>query len=216
MNIYHCLHWAQGAGGRNKPSNIRVAIRTFLEKVATAEAKWHALWLTHPRSMFCSHLPFLLDMQFTKQQNRGCSCLQVTGSLACAAVEFWLYFTKDSFIYIWLTQAQLEADFSFSGFQYKHSWQLSILGADWKTDCFVVAEDCWVNQRTSLLRLNFSLQKAGGVALFFNSVQFYVHHSLQIFDVCHTCYEFLQRDTVFWQEKIKLTDTNESQYPNSN
>lgn len=113
-------------------------------------------------------------------------------------------------------QAELEAGFSFFGSQYKHSWQLSILGADWKTDCFVVAENCWVNQRTLLLQLNFSFKKAGGVALFFNSVQFYVHHSLQIFDVCHTCYEFLQRDAVFWQQKIKLTDTNESQYPNSN
>lgn len=55
-------------------------------------------------------------MQFTKQQNHGCSYLQVTGSLACAAVEFWLYFTEDSFIYVWLMQAQLEADFSFFGF----------------------------------------------------------------------------------------------------
>lgn len=60
-----------------------------------------------------------------------------------------------------------------------------------------------------------SLKKARGVTSFLNSVQFYVHRSLQIFDVCPTCYEFLQRDAVFWQPKIKLTDTNESQYLNS-
>lgn len=148
-------------------SNSRASISTFVGKVATAKPKGHTPSLINPRFPFCSHLPLLRGRRFTAQQAPGCSYLQVTGSLACAALEFWLYFTEDTFIYVRLMQAQLEAN-SFFGSQHKHSWQLSILGADCKTDCFVAGKERGVTQRMLSLQLNFSLQKAA-VAFFSRS-----------------------------------------------
>lgn len=74
--------------------------KSFTEKVVTAKAKRTCSVTHQPTLHFLQPCTIIIRHVIPQAANHGCSYLQVTGSLACAAVEFWLYFTKDSFIYV--------------------------------------------------------------------------------------------------------------------